>query len=180
MASPRTRDELIGANLALLREAKGYRQSDLAERLQELGLSQMHQNTISRIEKGERPLRLSEAEDIAKALGMPLWNLTAHREVARVSVLLQEIYDARRTLSRAALTYIEQLGRLRMEYDAMDAETQALFNAQDFPGVDVMLRWLETGNDPASVATEVIRDIQDALAKHAEQSQKAEAAHDAQ
>lgn len=47
----------------------GMSQGELARRIQHLGLTEFHQTTVSRIEKGTRPVRLGEAHAIAKALG---------------------------------------------------------------------------------------------------------------
>jgi transcriptional regulator with XRE-family HTH domain len=57
------------ANMKELREAQGWSQGELAKRMRDAGWSGFHQTTISRIEKGERPVRLGEARGIADALG---------------------------------------------------------------------------------------------------------------
>lgn len=45
-------------------------QADLVRALKERGWSSVYQNTVSRIEKGERPVRYGEARVIARALGV--------------------------------------------------------------------------------------------------------------
>lgn len=55
-------------NMQLLREQKGWSQGEFARRMQEVGWSSFHQTTVSRIEKGERPVRLGEARGIASIL----------------------------------------------------------------------------------------------------------------
>lgn len=57
------------------REEKGLSQAELVKRLRDSGWSNVHQTTISRIEKGERPVRLGEARAIAEALGVELTQL---------------------------------------------------------------------------------------------------------
>lgn len=52
-----------------IREEQGWSQGELARRMAESGWEGFHQTTISRIEKGERPVRLGEARGLAKALG---------------------------------------------------------------------------------------------------------------
>ncbi len=54
-----------------LREARQMTQTDLARNLRPFGLK-FHQQTIQRIETGERPVRLNEAHLIAKELGVDL------------------------------------------------------------------------------------------------------------
>jgi transcriptional regulator with XRE-family HTH domain len=52
-----------------IREEQGWSQGELAKRMSDSGWDGFHQTTISRIEKGERPVRLGEARGLAKALG---------------------------------------------------------------------------------------------------------------
>lgn len=52
-----------------IREELGWSQGELAKRMADSGWEGFHQTTISRIEKGERPVRLGEARGLAKALG---------------------------------------------------------------------------------------------------------------
>ncbi len=56
-------------SMKLIREKHGWSQGELARRMTEAGWEGFHQTTISRIEKGERPVRLSESSGIATALG---------------------------------------------------------------------------------------------------------------
>lgn len=64
-------DVLIGKNLATLRTAAGLSQGELAERV---GVAQQ---TIAKIEKGTRPLKVSEAVQICEVLKAPISALTA-------------------------------------------------------------------------------------------------------
>lgn len=66
-----TDDVLIGKNLATLRTAAGLSQSELAKRVE------VAQQTIAKIEKGARPLKVSEAAQICNVLNAPLAALTA-------------------------------------------------------------------------------------------------------
>jgi transcriptional regulator with XRE-family HTH domain len=56
-------------NMQILREQRDWSQGELARRMQAEGWTSFHQTTVSRIEKGERPVRLGEARGIAKVLG---------------------------------------------------------------------------------------------------------------
>ncbi|MFC8037846.1 helix-turn-helix domain-containing protein [Paenarthrobacter sp. NPDC057355] len=56
-------------NVQRLRELKGWSQGELARRMTEEGWEGFHQTTISRIEKGQRPVRLAEARGLARVLG---------------------------------------------------------------------------------------------------------------
>lgn len=61
----------FGRGVALYRVTAGLNQRQLAERLRERGVT-FDTAAISRIEKGKRSVRLSEAVAIAEALGSPL------------------------------------------------------------------------------------------------------------
>lgn len=50
-------------------------QAELVQRLRDRGWVNVHPTTISRIEKGERPVRLSEATRIAQVLGQDLYRM---------------------------------------------------------------------------------------------------------
>lgn len=58
------------AAMKRLREESEWSQGEMARRMTELGWKGFHQTTISRIEKGERPVRLGEAQGIAAALNV--------------------------------------------------------------------------------------------------------------
>lgn len=51
--------------MSAARVVSGWSQAEFAERLRAAGLTNVHQNTVSRIEKGERPLRMAESQTIA-------------------------------------------------------------------------------------------------------------------
>lgn len=66
---PEAIEQRFAENLIQMREQLGFSQADLVRRLREAGWTGLHQTTISRIEKGERPVRLGEARAIAQLLG---------------------------------------------------------------------------------------------------------------
>jgi len=65
-----TTDEILGALIKRRREDKGWTQAEYAARLSEYG-STWHQQTILKVEKGTRPLRVSEFMVHAHVLGEP-------------------------------------------------------------------------------------------------------------
>ncbi len=65
-------DEYFAQNMTRFREAAKMSQAELVTRLRKQGWNSVHPTTISRIEKGERPVRLSEADRIARVLGQDL------------------------------------------------------------------------------------------------------------
>ena len=63
-------DMTIGENVRRFREALGLSQAQLAQRLTDSGLEGFHPQTVLRVEKGMRPLRLAEALVFAEALSV--------------------------------------------------------------------------------------------------------------
>lgn len=74
--------EAMGLRIAILRDAAGWSQSGLAHRLTGAGFEGAHQATISRIEKGDRPLRVFEAYMIADLFGITIDQLAGRSPVA--------------------------------------------------------------------------------------------------
>lgn len=66
----------FAANVAYLREKSGMTQTDLARKLQQYGLK-FHQQTVQRVEARERPVRLDEANLIARVFDVDLQSLTS-------------------------------------------------------------------------------------------------------
>jgi transcriptional regulator with XRE-family HTH domain len=62
--------------MAEMRSSAGMSQSELARQMVERGFASYSQMTVSRTEKGERPIRLSEARAIAELLGVRLDDMT--------------------------------------------------------------------------------------------------------
>lgn len=62
-------EDQVGRRLAELRQQQGYRQEDFLELLHAQGV-EWTQATLSRVEGGKRPIRLTEAFAISEALGI--------------------------------------------------------------------------------------------------------------
>ncbi|MDO5626949.1 MAG: helix-turn-helix transcriptional regulator [Mobilicoccus sp.] len=96
-------DAEIGARIQHLREAHGLTQSALAADMAARG-HQWHQQTVVKTEKGLRPLRLTEACDLADALHGDLADLTGDVTDAGEAVLrslLGRCLDADDAIDRA-------------------------------------------------------------------------------
>lgn len=83
----------VGANIRKAREALGLSQAQVAKHV---GLG-FQQQTIVKIEKGDRPLRLSEAVRVAKVLGVEVPDLYAPGgglfQLLGVFRSVRELYD---------------------------------------------------------------------------------------
>lgn len=136
-------DARFAENVKLERERLGWSQGELARRLREEGgLSNFHQTTVSRVEKGERPVRLAEARAIAQVLGSRVSLLVMsnerYRPLQRFASCLHDLREAHAALgdarseldgARAALVYaMGELTSILEEgesfwADSLDAET---------------------------------------------------------
>ncbi|MBB3041140.1 helix-turn-helix transcriptional regulator [Nocardioides soli] len=95
-----TSDKEVGERIRALRMERGLTQTELAERLTDLGLP-MQQQTILKIEKGTRALKLNEGMTVATALSQTLESLIPEslerRAVSGLRSLAAQI--RRRTMS---------------------------------------------------------------------------------
>jgi len=112
LAGPDDVDARFALNMQRTRERYGISQADLIKRLKDSGWTNVHQTTISRIEKGERPARLGEARAIARALNVELNQLMlapgSSKLAARISWQRGRVRDARQTISEAAILFFDE------------------------------------------------------------------------
>jgi len=92
MKNPGTPDELFGLAVKQLRENEGWTMSELATRLSDAGLTNFHPTTVARMERGERPVRLSEAVVIAGLFDLGVDDLVA--ETRNDVMELEEYIDS--------------------------------------------------------------------------------------
>ncbi|MCZ4278602.1 helix-turn-helix domain-containing protein [Rhodococcoides yunnanense] len=85
---PAVTDARFAINMQRERERAGLSQADLVRNLREGNWQTVHQTTVSRIEKGERPVRLGEAMSIARALRVDLRHLLLEPDDAKVMASL--------------------------------------------------------------------------------------------
>lgn len=120
-----TIDERIGQNLAITRGELS--QKDLADRMRERGWK-WSQATVWSIEKGERPLRLAEAEDVADILNRPISVLLARDGEAVVHDATRAVYDRYHDVLKAMEAYDDARGHLAMALDQIpNVEKDGLF-----------------------------------------------------
>jgi transcriptional regulator with XRE-family HTH domain len=93
-------DEQIGRNLAKFREERGKSQKDLADAMKSAGWK-WSQATVWAVEKGDRPLRLAEAEDVASILEMPSIYLTYADKASTAELSASRMHAAYKALKEA-------------------------------------------------------------------------------
>ncbi len=109
-------DRLIGNAVTKFRGERS--QADIAAQMRQRGW-RWSQATVWSVEKGERPLRLAEADDLARVLGCLLADLTRTETQARMLVALADLARARDELERAIDVHA---GALDEVAEAADAE----------------------------------------------------------
>lgn len=96
------RDEAIGQNLARFRGERT--QQDIADAMRSMGYK-WSQATVWAVEKGERPIRLTEAMDIARELRVDLSDLFSTERESVLRVALANMAPASKRLEEAATGY---------------------------------------------------------------------------
>lgn len=109
-------DERIGQNLAIVRGDTS--QKELADRMRERGFK-WSQATVWSIEHGERPLRLSEAQEVADILMRPLDMLLAQDGEAVVHAATRTVAERYNDILKAMEEYDEARGNLALALDAI-------------------------------------------------------------
>ena len=143
-----------------LREAQDMTQTDLARKLKDVDL-RFHQQTIQRIESGERPVRLNEAHWIAFVLGVTVESMLAADKPSE-----QELrYAVDRLRRRAAVSGAVQVAHVMTEWE-LEVQTFAMAlsrHAPHFPEepLDDATRW---GVTWALLARNVYNKLSDAHA----------------
>jgi transcriptional regulator with XRE-family HTH domain len=112
-----------------MREAKGMTQTDLARTLKtDFGLP-FHQQTIQRIESGERPVRLNEANLIAQTLHADLFTMMSDVGSPEVVRLNLELAGAR--LAERGLEIAAYLGERMEVIDRLYQDVQDTWEAYE-------------------------------------------------
>ena len=116
-------EQVVVRNLIALREERGWSQTEVARRMTDLGWPKYTQMTVSRTEKGERPIRLDEANSLADVFGVDmdvLWMPKVER------VYLHHLAKAERSeeeLTLAIREYLEHQQALAVLADELRIDT---------------------------------------------------------
>jgi transcriptional regulator with XRE-family HTH domain len=134
-----TKDELIGRNVARLRGDMS--QSDLAKAMRDRGYK-WSQATVWSVEKGERPLRLSEAETLTEVLGRNTVTGAAEflASTAEMQIVasLERVALANKAFNEAMSAYFDALDDLATSADLVSEQA----DAEDVPD----FRWFGVRN----------------------------------
>lgn len=129
MSGEQAYDVDVGRRLQSLRKASGFTQAGLSEELLRLGLK-LSQQTIVKVEAGERPLRLQEAHAITTVLQVEVGALTASSskldDFTRATEALVHLRDAESRL-------IDSLAILASAHKRVVQEHRKLADLSDAP-----------------------------------------------
>jgi transcriptional regulator with XRE-family HTH domain len=151
--STATPEEIAGRQLALLREERGWSQSEVARRMKVYGYN-WHQTTVGRVENGKRPLRLNELMHLAAMFGvLPIQLIVPNVTPDRLSDDIKAVEDARSDI----------VGRLDEARDQLeDASTSR-------PGTGGTYQRLLHDLEQLDLRIAALRGLEDILAKQGEE-----------
>lgn len=115
----------IAANIARLRKEHSWSQGDLARAMQDRGFS-WYPTTVSRIEKGERPLRLVEGVALADVFIVPVDRLAGDAAAQELLGQLNAQYGEMRRQEAQVRAGLRALGRFRSRLQLIVTELRAL------------------------------------------------------
>lgn len=123
----------FAASVQRLREQAGISQTALARQMSEAGWSGFHQTTISRIEKGVRPVRLGEARALARLLGSSVPTMYS-------PVGLEQITGELRQLETVLSESLSALARNGVELVQRQADARSRLIALERQAASIMER----------------------------------------
>lgn len=149
------------------RERRGWSQDRLARELAAKTGRELHSTAVTRLEKGERPTRLAEAEALAGALEVPLGKLLVSPDrfgEMRIIEAVERMRSAQRGVAEA-----------RDEYAYWASEARALVASAEtvWPRLylrDAIRRSYQVSEDEAERLTAKLLDAEDEHGEHPEAS----------
>ncbi len=118
-------DEIIGKRIVELRERRGWTQGELARLLRERGLN-WSQGTLSKVEAGVRPVRLSEVSALSLVLRTKIYDIVnAHLPVQTESDTKQRV----RTSLPQVDTTLSRLSKVMDQLSESQAATEEAYRA---------------------------------------------------
>lgn len=145
--APDADERQFSKNMQKMRERLGWSQTELARRMVEAGWSNYNQMTVSRTEKGERPIRLSEARALAQIFGDRVEAMTDSDERFDVGLALKETSAAYDALAEATKAFLMAQNLLAIRADSASVTGETV-------DTDAIEDWLQTS--PESVISDAV------------------------
>jgi transcriptional regulator with XRE-family HTH domain len=148
-----TPEEIAGRQLALLREERGWSQSEVARRMEASGYN-WHQTTVGRVESGKHPLRLNELVHLAAMFGVsPIRLIVPNVTPDRLSDDIKAVEDARSDI----------VGRLEEARDQLEGASTSP------TGADETYQRLLQDLEQLDLRIAALRGLEDILAEQGEE-----------
>lgn len=148
-----------------LREERGWTQADLSRKMADIGWSGMYQTTISRMEKGERPVRIGEARGLARVfdvtVGMMIAQPESSKPVETLKNSVMKLEDVRQRL-RGAIDEQFAFSKLLLPGEISEVEECGYEDWADDEMKESIQRLLERAR---YLQAETLQDIEDEVAK---------------
>lgn len=109
------------ASMKSIRERSETSQTDVARAMKERGHG-FHQQTVDRIEKGTRPVRLDEAYAIAEILGSDLSLMTVAPGRAALHSISERLAETERSILQSLADFAELRIQMALRLDTTDDE----------------------------------------------------------
>ena len=155
-------EQFFGEQVKVHRELRGWTQEALAQRLRELMGVDLHQTAITRIERGQRAVRLNEFAALAQLLdldtsvyrghGRPLNEEDYSAAKARAAELESQVEQARRELEATRTEFFEKQKGQEIRLQLLSSELSALESSiYSYEHRDELTEWrrrVEAGEQP--------------------------------
>lgn len=115
---PETAERRLGVRLRREREARGWSQQEVANRLADRGIS-LHMSAIAKIEAGSRTVRLNEAMALAQVFEVRIEDLASPptNELNEIIELLEGALTLHRDADRMAKRGLDRIWELTDDFD---------------------------------------------------------------
>lgn len=117
-------EDRFRASMKVLREELGMTQTDLSARMRERGFA-FHQQTVQRIENGDRPVRLGEAHAIAELLLSSIEEMSIGRGYESLARSTRELSDMSQAIERLVDDYETERAYLAVLVDQVAADPES-------------------------------------------------------
>jgi transcriptional regulator with XRE-family HTH domain len=169
----RTTDEMFGLAVRAKREERGWSMSEFAAMLSAADLRNFHPTTVGRLERGERPVRLTEAQVIAAVLGSSIDGLVGEHVEAvhrRWINALQELEHAVLRFATERERLADSVERMGPADDPIEEENLALLRSKLAVTVDeVVARTLTEHADELGIPRADIQSVSKRESGHGKQ-----------
>jgi transcriptional regulator with XRE-family HTH domain len=116
--------------IANLRNERDWSQAEVAKKLTAMGIDNMHNTTVAKIEAGDREIKLDEAAALANLFGLSVDSLLgrsqgAHQDLLYALGALEDaVFTSRNELDRVSKSLQERLHEIPADYEGYESLAQ--------------------------------------------------------